>query len=346
MRSFRKNLIKVGIKLVEQKIGIVGGSGFVGSAIARHLIKSYKIKIVDIKPISLEWLKESEIEFEKCDIRKYSQVKESLEDVDLIIHTAIVQIPLINEAKKLGYQVNVLGTQNLCRFTDSNPRIKGLILSSSWHVFGESGLKGKLSEEFGFRPDNVQERARLYALCKIAQESVVRIYDELSEKIFGVIRLGTVLGNEMPKKTAANLFISKGLKGETITPYSDSMYRPMLYADLVDIQRGFESYAKKILDGLIHKKGNSLDHIVNLFYPKPITIIELAEIIQKLVIKETRGNTKPKIEIVDTKRPNIFTDVNLESVEVDISRIKHFLELDNLISPQESLNRIIKERLA
>lgn len=245
------------ICMVEHKIGIVGGSGFVGSAIARYLVKAFKVKIIDIERSSFKSVQASEFEFEKCDIREYYEIEKSLMDVDLVIHTAIIQLPLINEAKRLGYEANVMGTQNLCKVVDENPQIKGLILTSSWHVFGESGLSGTITEEFGFRPDKVQERARLYALCKIAQETIVRIYDELSEKIFGVVRIGTVLGEEMPRKTAANLFISHGLSGEAITPYKDSMHRPMLYIDVGDVQKGFASYAKKMLNDRVKKEGNS-----------------------------------------------------------------------------------------
>jgi len=50
-------------------------------------------------------------------------------------------------------------------------------------------------------------------LAKIAQESIVRFYDEMSEKVFGIVRMGTVLGEGMPEKTAANIFITNGLRG-------------------------------------------------------------------------------------------------------------------------------------
>jgi UDP-glucose 4-epimerase len=252
---------------------------------------------------------------------------------------------LINEEKRLGYEVNILGTQNVCKVTDENPLIKGLILTSSWHVFGESGLKGIITEEFGFRPDKVQDRARPYALCKVAQETIVRLYDELSKKIFGVIRMGTVLGNRMPEKTAANLFVSKGLKGETITPYKDSMYRPMLYVDISDIQKGFELYAKKILDGKVCKRGNSIHHIVNLCWPEPVTILELARMTKDLITKWTFNKVNPKIEIVDTGQPSVFTSEDKNLMRVDVSKARGFLGLENLVPPYESLERMIKKRI-
>jgi hypothetical protein len=36
-------------------------------------------------------------------------------------------------------------------------------------------LEGVVDEEFGYRPDKVEERAKIYALSKVCQESVVRL---------------------------------------------------------------------------------------------------------------------------------------------------------------------------
>jgi nucleoside-diphosphate-sugar epimerase len=205
------------------KIGIIGGSGYVGYSLARHLSDNFVVKILDVKQPPKD---SREIEYAICDVRSIEEVRKSLRDADLVIHTAIIQIPLINEQKRLGYEVNVLGTQNVCEVVNENPRIKGMILASSWHTIGESGLEGVIDGEFGFRPDKVEERARLYALSKIAQESIVRFYDEMSEKIFGIIRMETVLGDGMPEKTAANIFIERALRGETITHTSTACIGP------------------------------------------------------------------------------------------------------------------------
>jgi UDP-glucose 4-epimerase len=151
-------------------------------------------------------------------------------------------------------RVNVIGTQNVRRAVDENPQMKGVILASSWHTIGESGVEGVIDEEFGFRPDRVEDRARLYALSKIAQESIVRFYDEMSGKVFGIIRMGTVLGDGMPEKTAANIFIERALRGETITPYKHSMYRPMLYVDIEDVCLAYERFAIKILKGDVRRE--------------------------------------------------------------------------------------------
>ena len=237
-------------------VGVTGGAGYIGSSLAKHFAKSFDVKVLDVKVPKHRF--GDSVSFQMCDVRNYVEVEKALEDVDLVIHTAIVQIPVINERRRLGYEVDFLGTQNVCRAVDESSRVKGLILTGSWHTVGERELRGVIDEEFGFRPDKVEGRARLYALAKIAQESVVRFYDEMSEKVFGIIRMGTVLGEGMPEKTAANIFIDSGLRGKPLTPFRHSMFRPMLYVDVDDVCRAYENFASKILNGEVSQEGNSL----------------------------------------------------------------------------------------
>lgn len=286
---------------MNHNIHIVGGAGFIGKKLAKHFAGDFHVTILDAQPCP-EDLKSS-VSFVQCDIRDYEQVAKGLDDADLVIHTAIVQIPLINEKKFLGYDVNVIGTQNICKAVETNPRTKGLILAGTWHTIGERDLKGTIDEEFGFRPDKVEERARLYALSKMAQESIVRYYDEMSAKVYGILRMGTVLGDGMPAATAANIFIERGLQGESLTPFEHSMYRPMLYVDIRDVCVAYKLFAEKILNNQCPKNGNSLTHIVNVYYPEPITVLELAETIRKIINRCTNGRVNPELRIVNKGVP-------------------------------------------
>jgi len=325
------------------KIGIVGGSGYIGSTLAKHFSSFSLVKIIDIK--EPKYLDNNMI-FEPCDIRQYEDVRKVLADVDLVIHTAIIQIPKINEQKRFAYEVNILGTQNVCRAVDESPKAKGMILTGTWHVIGEQGLEGVIDESFGFRPDKVEDRARLYALSKILQEGIVRFYDEMSEKIFGVIRMGTVLGEGMPEQTAANIFIERGLKGQSITPYKHSMYRPMLYVDIRDVCKAFEVFSKLILNGKLTKKDNSLSHIINVVYPEPITILELAEIVRDTITELTNSKICPPIEIIDKGLPPLFSKEDKNKFRVDTKMAKCVLGLNNLIHPRESIRRITRKELS
>jgi UDP-glucose 4-epimerase len=324
-------------------IAITGGSGFVGSTLAQQLRGSYSIRILDRRK-PLNW-QTNHVEFVECDVRNYEQVEKALEGANLVIHTSIVQIPQINDARRLGFEVNVQGTMNVCEVVRRSSTLKGMILTGSWHTIGERNITGVVDEKFGFRPDMVEDRARLYALSKMAQDAIVRLYDEDSQdKVFGIIRMGTVLGEHMPEKTAANLFIEQALKGEALTPYDHSMYRPMLYVDVQDICKAFESFAQKILTGEIVKSGDSLMHIANVYYPRPTTILELADIISKSVAKCTKGRLKPKIRIVKTGQRRLFTARDKYKIKVDISKATKLLGMKNMTPPAKVIERIVEER--
>ncbi len=320
-------------------IAIIGGNGYIGSSLANFLKKKNLVRLIDLNFSSKK--QDKNIDFQICDIRDYQKLNKVLAGCQLIIHTAIIQIPLINEQKKLAYEVNILGTQNVCRIAEESRTIKGLLLTGTWHTIGEREIKGTINEEFGFRPDKVEDRARLYAISKMGQEAVVRFYDEMSKKVFGIIRMGTVLGVGMPEKTAANIFINQSLTGKALSPYKHSMYRPMLYVDIDDICRSFELFIKKILRSKKTVQVNSLDHIVNVYYPKATTIIKLAEIIRDTVAKYSKRSIIPKIQVIDEKKPMLFSKNDQNKLKADITKSKQFLGLKRLTSPDESVKKLI-----
>lgn len=325
------------------KIGIVGGSGYIGSTLASKLNTKFKIKVIDKSPVPAKL--RGKVEYKECNLMNFNELDQALTGLDLVLHTAIIQIPLILEKKRLGYEVNLLGTQNVCKCVDESSSIKGMILSGTWHVFGERAIEGTIDESFGFRPDHVEERARLYALSKIAQEVIVRFHDEMSEKVFGVIRMGTVLGEGMPEKTAANIFISKGLNAEKITPFKHSMYRPMLYVDIGDVSKAFEIYSTKILTGKIKNERNSLSHIVNLVWPEPITIVDLAHIVRRTIIGETKGKIRPPIEVIDEGKPLLFGSTDKKKIQVNLNALHKVLGMRNLKDPRISVEELVRSRL-
>ena len=321
----------------------MGGSGFVGSFLASRLSNRFEIGVYDKNPISENL--EGKASFHQCDVTNYDEVKKSIKDVDLVIHAAIVQIPLINTKKRLGYDVNVLGAQNVCEVVNKTDSIKGLILTSSWHVFGDAGFQSVKDEDFGSRCNTREDRNKYYTLTKIVQENVVRIYDELSEKIYGTIRMGTVLGDGMPEKTAANIFLTRGLKGEAITPYKHSMYRPMFYVDISDVCEAFESFAWKILNDEVERIGDSSCHIFNLTYPIPITILDLATIVRDAIIKQSLGEIRPEIQIIDKGLPNLYEASCGEQIAIDMRKVRESLGVKEMTSPKDAVERIVAQKI-
>ena len=320
------------------------GSGFVGTSLAHFLQNSFSVKTFDIVSQS-SLLADSKIPHELIDITNFNSLQK-IGNPKVIIHSAIIQIPKINEDKNLGYDVNVKGTQNICEIVTQNSSIKGMLLISSWHTYGEQQLKGILREDIGYRPDMVEDRARLYALSKTIQECLIRFYDEKTpNKIFGALKIGTVLGKGMPKGTAANLFIEKALSGEKLTPFKHSMNRPMLYASITDICKATKNFVNLIIE---QKKtsDNSIEHIMNIAYPHPISILDLAHIISDSVNRHTDGKIKPEIAIVDQGLDEVGSSTDKDNIELDISKVQKILNLEKLTSPQEQIDILIKEKLS
>jgi nucleoside-diphosphate-sugar epimerase len=93
---------------VRFKVGIFGGCGYVGSSLVRYFLKDFDVKVLDKAPLPVDL--KGKVDYAKCDIRNGEEVAVGIDGVDLVINSAIIQIPLINEQKKLGYEVNVLQT--------------------------------------------------------------------------------------------------------------------------------------------------------------------------------------------------------------------------------------------
>ncbi|UCE28883.1 MAG: NAD(P)-dependent oxidoreductase [Candidatus Bathyarchaeota archaeon] len=331
--------------MVSYDIAIVG-AGFVGSTLAKHLSSSYSVTTFDVNPAPplLEHVKN--VEHKACDISNYKEIEEKIGKPKTVVHTAIIQIPAINQKKNQAYEANILGTHNICKLVKKTDGISGLILCGSWHVFGEREYRTTIDVSFGYRPDKVEERAKLYVISKMIQEGIVRFYNSMiNEKTYGIIRLGTVLGKNMPPKTAANIFIKNGLQGKPITPYKHTMYRPMLYVAINDVCKAFQRYIDKIIKGdAIPKQPDT--GIYNLFYPKTITILELAQTIKEEITQQTQGKVNPTIEIVDKHLPTLFTPYDRETLNVDIKKTRKFFKLRKLKSPRETIHEIIKEKAA
>ncbi|UCG44708.1 MAG: NAD(P)-dependent oxidoreductase [Candidatus Bathyarchaeota archaeon] len=331
-------------QLSSYEVAIIG-AGFVGSTLAKYLCSRYKVVTFDINPIPSLLEDTQNIEHRTCDISNYHEVEAKLGAPKVIVHTAIIQIPAINQQKDQAYQTNIIGTHNICRLAQKQDSISGLILCGSWHVFGEREYKATVDAAFGYRPDKVEERARLYVISKMLQEGIVRFHNSMiDEKTYGIVRLGTVLGDKMPPKTAANIFITNGLQGKPITPYKHTMHRPMLYVAIDDICKAFQLYIEKIIKGRTPAE-KSKGSIYNLFHPQPITILELAQIIKESIINQTQGHLTPKIEIVDKKLPALFSPNEKETLHVDIKRTREFFGIEKLKSPETKINEIVRARV-
>jgi nucleoside-diphosphate-sugar epimerase len=128
---------------MSKNVLVTGGAGFIGSHTVDRLVsEGYNVRVLDnlstgnIANIEGH-LRSGEAELVKADIRDASIVKDSLQDIDVVIHFAAqVSVPLSIKNPELTFDVNLLGTLNLLR-SSVKAHIKKFVFISSCSVCGD-----------------------------------------------------------------------------------------------------------------------------------------------------------------------------------------------------------------
>ena len=110
------------------KICLIGGSGFIGSSVAKLLNKNDFIIIDKQSPLNKDHV------FLNIDIRNFDQLNNKLKGFDLVIHLAAEHADNVTP-KSLYYDVNLDGTKNILKAMENNG-IKKLIFTSTVAVYG------------------------------------------------------------------------------------------------------------------------------------------------------------------------------------------------------------------
>ncbi len=164
------------------KFGITGGAGFVGSNIAKLLIKQgHEVIIIDNlhtgKKENISTIYDK-IKFFNADIRDYKKIEEILNSVDGIFHEAALTIVQESFSKQKEYHdVNVVGTENILKIGKKfNIRV---VYASSSSVYGN--VKSiPITEEFPCNPINP------YGQTKLEDEFLAKKYSEDGLEVIGL----------------------------------------------------------------------------------------------------------------------------------------------------------------
>jgi nucleoside-diphosphate-sugar epimerase len=164
------------------KFGITGGAGFVGSNIAKLLIKQgHDVIIVDnLHTGKKENISEilDQVSFFNADIRDYKKIEKILNSVDGIFHEAALTIVQESFSKPKEYHdVNVVGTENILKIgKEFNLKV---VFASSSSVYGN--VKSiPITEKFSCHPINP------YGQTKLDDEFLAKKYSEDGLKVMGL----------------------------------------------------------------------------------------------------------------------------------------------------------------
>jgi nucleoside-diphosphate-sugar epimerase len=165
---------------------ITGGSGFIGSALARTLLeKNYKIILFDIAPPKTEW---KGIYFIKGDISNWAEVMNVIKEkkIKYIFHLAAMLSAQCEANPWAAFQVNVLGTYNVLEASRLF-NIKKVIFTSSMGVYGKVPT-GVVDDE------TIQRPQILYGVTKVFGELIGLYYHRRFGIDFRGVRFPQLVG--------------------------------------------------------------------------------------------------------------------------------------------------------
>ena len=204
------------------KILVTGGAGFVGSILLPKLLdKGYQVRVLDNLMCGggglLPYFINKNFEFIRGDILDSNIVRESISDIDLIIHlAAIVGYPACKKQPELAKAVNLDATANIDKSRSKNQPI---IFASTISNYG--------SVETGFCTENTPlNPLTLYGETKTSAERHL-----LDSGNVVVYRFATAIGlsPRLRLDLLVNDFVYQALKNKQLIVYEKDFKRAFVH---------------------------------------------------------------------------------------------------------------------
>jgi dTDP-L-rhamnose 4-epimerase len=354
---------------MEKKILILGGAGFIGSALTKRLSQEgHAVRVLDSLEIQIhgsdekrkrtaEYLK-SFADFQLGDIRSRSDVITALEGIEHVIHLA-AETGTGQSMYQLGkyFDTNVQGTANLLECIANLPksaRPKSIIVASSRAIYGEGAY---FCEEHGVvyprsRSFNDLQKKLYSPRCPQCQAATSPIATAESAPPNCVSMYG------LTKYTQEQMCLLQGAAldipvlacrlqnvygpGQSLNnPYTGiiSIFtsrilndNPILIFEDGHPERDFV-FVDDVVDvfSLALKQGWFGCEVINVGTGKPSTVIEVARLLQKLLAKSTQ------VEINGE-----FRTGDIRSNFADSAKLKNMFGIEYLTPLEQGLERFVR----
>lgn len=264
-----------------EKILVTGGAGYIGSVLVPKLVeRGYDVRVLDSMLFGSNALRNVEYKCDiiKGDIRDYELVRDSLREVDGVIHLAAMSNdPSANLDPKLTEQVNFEATSYLVEEA-KRQGVQRFIHASSSSVYG-------IKEEPNVTEDLTLEPLTIYSKTKMWSEEIIA---EAGNNDFMTvnIRAATVCGYSPRQRldVIVNILASDAINRGQITVNGGTQIRANVHiGDITDLYRDLLSVPRESISGDVFNFGGS-----------NYTVNEIADRVRNVIGDHVEINVKPK----------------------------------------------------
>ena len=253
------------------RIGVTGGSGFIGNRLVKKLVKrGYEVVSIDITCPSKE---NKDYTFAQCDLLDFSNVKSVLEGFDVLYHLAGCVLESVRKDPYMGSAANVEITRNIVEACRLN-KIEKVIFASSFYVYDGINEKMIVNEQTPLNTLSME----LFAATKAFCESLFKEYHRKYGLNCTILRYGSAygLGN---CTNVVKTFLEAVWNKQPIEVWGQGK------------RRNQYTYVEDLAEGSVLAI-DRLNEVYNLISPEETTIGELAELLQKKYGFEVIFNTQ------------------------------------------------------
>lgn len=245
------------------EVAVTGGSGFIGSHVVDKLIEAgHSVRVLDGTAPH-----RPDVGWQPCDITRLSQVLGALQGCDAVYHLAAMAN--VNEIAKMpaeSVDINIMGTAAILEAVRQLGNMHFILASTVWVYEAAAGRQ--VDEATPLDPNAI---SHIYMGEKVASEMLAHSYGKMYGFPVTVLRYGIPYGPRMREELVMPIFIKKALNGEPLTISGDGkQYRNFIYVE-------------DLADAHVRVLERGATGTFNLEGPREVAIIELAELVNRLV---------------------------------------------------------------
>ncbi len=144
---------------MSRRTAIIGGSGFIGSWLARALAVDRQVTIIDIEDPPADVVERCE--FVRCDVREAGALEGLLGDFEVVYLLAGLLAKRSREEPANGWQTNVAGTAHAFAALAGSTTLKRIVFFSSSMVFDSTSDVFPLDEDAARRGEGLYDQSKL-----------------------------------------------------------------------------------------------------------------------------------------------------------------------------------------